>query len=327
MAQFHPSSYVREEISSFAFVPMHVQALVMSAFADAIENNVTQSDMLDALAELFTETVSHVPFCSEEASQEFTMQARTSADVHQYAERLAQAVPWDNVPIVQGEARAPPNESDVDRVRRIQSEYEWDPYVNKYMAFNKDCYFTETAGRRTAQEKHPMRSFSPASMTPPTETTGVPGAKTPARAHASSKIHSGLGGAAASAAAFCRDPKNWPAFYKHVLLVWMARFWKASTRFVDNSNGMMTVSEKNNQVKFFANGMHLMHGSRLPVLGRDPNAKDTAEACDIVILRTNIKHEMLGVIMGRGARGSSGQRSGARRSSRAMTTRSTASGA
>ena len=47
MAHFHLSSYVREESASYAFVPEHVQTMVMLAFADVIEKNVTQSEMLE----------------------------------------------------------------------------------------------------------------------------------------------------------------------------------------------------------------------------------------------------------------------------------------
>ena len=41
-----------------------------------------------------------------------------------------------------------------------------------------------------------------------------------------------------------------------------------------------------------------MHGPRLPSLGGE--SKGGGAATDIVILRPNIEHEMLGVIMGRG---------------------------
>jgi len=83
--------------------------------------------------------------------------------------------------------------------------------------------------------------------------------------------------------------------------MWMARFFKTTSRFVDNDSSMMTVSELDNKIKYIANGMHFMHGSQLPVQGKDPNIRSEEKtACDIVILRPNIEHEMLGVIMGRG---------------------------
>jgi len=117
-----------------------------------------------------------------------------------------------------------------------------------------------------------------------------------------------LAQAAAGASAFCRDPANWTVFYQHVLLVWLGRFFRASTRFVDNGAWMMALHEceategaPGTEARYFSNGMHLMHGPRLPEVGEDPSKKSTAVApCDIVVLRPNIEHEMLGVIMGRG---------------------------
>ena len=289
MSRFHPSPYVQTETSSLAFVPVHVQSMVMNAFANAIENNQTNTVELDeALAELFVKTDSHVPFCAATASKNFTMVPRTHDTMDEYHKLMLQSVPWDSVPIVQGEAGAPAHEAEDVRLARLANNLVWNPYTGTCGTAKATSVVNEGA-RSKCREMHPMRSFSPASMSGEVDSP------------VSGRIHSGLERAAASAVAFCRDPANWHAFYGHVLLVWMARFFKASSRFADNGSGMMAVSELNDEVKFFANGMHFMHGSQLPVIGTDPNIRSEEKtACDIVILRPNIEHEMLGVIMGRG---------------------------
>jgi len=241
-----------------------------------------------------------VPFCKETASQDFTICACSSQDAQQYVQRLLQAVPWDNVLIVHDEAGGPEVETVDARRERCLTNFKWDPYLNIYMAVNPAAFEREPLSLGDTGEMHLMRSFSPASMANQhAPAAGRPDARSaPASA---ARIHVELGSVVARAAAFCWDPSNWLSFYKHVLLVWMSHFWKASTRFVDDSNGMMAVSEKKDKVRFFSNGMHFMHGSRLSELCKDPSLKEEAsEACDIVILRPNIEHEMLGVIMGHG---------------------------
>jgi hypothetical protein len=218
------------------------------------------------------------------------MDPRSSANERERAERLGQPLTWDRVPIVNGEAGAPRNKKETpdDMHLRRKASYVWDPYMHKAGApVDSD---TDREGLYwRGEDIHPMRSFSPASM----------GAG--AGPLVTGPIHSGLDRAARSAAAFCRDPANWDVFFKHVLLVWMARFFQATTRFVDNGGGMMAADDEDGVVKFFANGKHFMHGSRVPEVGHDPNQQAEGNTpCDIVILRPNIEHEMLGVIMGRG---------------------------
>jgi len=200
MAHFHPSPYVREESATYTFVPEHVQTMVMLAFADAIEKNVTQSEMLEhALGELFTETSTHVPFCSETASLKFTMTARSSLDAQHYVQRLSQAVPWDDVPLVHAEAGAPNGEVADQRRERRLANFEWDPYRNIYSAASSTAFERETGSREFLGEMHPMRSFSPASIAQAAPPPGARRAPAPA-----ARIHADLGSAAARAAAFCR---------------------------------------------------------------------------------------------------------------------------
>ena len=297
MAFFNPSALVRQDASTLSFVPIHIQNEVMLAFAEAIEKNLTHTQRLeDAICELFPDTANHVPFCSEIASSEFTMMPRIYESDQQLATRLTQEVRWDHVPLMHGEGSAPVRESLDDRYSRLQNEMVWDPFQDNYSPYNDRNHDDE--GRRTdGMEMHPMRSFSPKSI-------GMVGSTKPHTA----RIHSDLKSAASNAAAFCRDPTNWPVFYKHVLLVWMSRFWQASSRFVDNGSGMMAhytepdpLVPQQQVVKYFSNGLHFMHGPKLPTLGTDPNNRTEAvQQCDLVILRPNIEHEMLGIIMGRG---------------------------
>jgi len=303
MAHFNPSPYVQELTASLAFVPLHVQKVLMLAFADAIEQNVTYTPQLEeALRDLFTETEHHVPFCPLAASKDFAMMSRVSTNFAEMNARLVQEVKWDHVPIYYGEGTRTPTETLADRDNRLLQDLVWDPYDHHVSEFLRPANCTLMEGSSAAfQEMHPMRSFSPKSISRGSQSTAAP-------APVAAPIHDNLKQAAASASAFCRDPANWPVFYKHVLLVWLGHFFRASTRFVDNGAGMLAYRTSDPAhasdgvaVRYMSNGMHFMHGPRLPTLGEDPSVKSVAgEQCDIVLLRPNIEHEMLGIIMGRG---------------------------
>ena len=132
MSLLHPSAYVRSEISALSFVPSHVKDMVMTAFADAIEVNLTHTDQLEkALCELFVDTPDHVAFCSEPGSLNFKMDPRTFADDNQRAERLNTEMKWDHVPLVHGEAGAPLREAFNDMRIRRSAAFAWDPIQNK----------------------------------------------------------------------------------------------------------------------------------------------------------------------------------------------------
>lgn len=118
--------------------------------------------------------------------------------------------------------------------------------------------------------------------------------------------------AAHDAAEFCRNPNNRTTIMQHVLAVWAARFFKPTSRFFENGQGKVlpvlakmpedpafgvNYAQKNCGLakvqKFIRPGAHFMHGPNLGVT-------DYSSSGDIVILRPNIEHEMLGIIMGRG---------------------------
>lgn len=129
------------------------------------------------------------------------------------------------------------------------------------------------------------------------------------------------------AAALCSDPGATDMVLDHVLLVLMNRFFKPTARFMNNGAGLpvinyvpqVTISNPDPSVALNVpvvppaapaagntnvyvvqgNGCHFSHGPRLPTVGGG-GAGGGMNATDIVILRPNIEHEMLGVIMGRG---------------------------
>ena len=127
------------------------------------------------------------------------------------------------------------------------------------------------------------------------------------------------------AAALCSDANATDLVLDHVLLVLVNRFWKPTARFMLNGAGMPTVNDipevlitnpaasmavnvpapapaapaGGNVWVVQGNGCHFSHGPRLPTVGGG-GAGGGMSASDIVILRPNIEHEMLGVIMGRG---------------------------
>lgn len=127
------------------------------------------------------------------------------------------------------------------------------------------------------------------------------------------------------AAALCSDHGATDMVLDHVLLVLMNRFFKPTSRFMNNGAGLPVVNHipevlvsnpvstmalnvsaapgagagGNNVYVVQGNGCHFSHGPRLPTVGGG-GAGGGMNATDIVILRPNIEHEMLGVIMGRG---------------------------
>ena len=104
----------------------------------------------------------------------------------------------------------------------------------------------------------------------------------------------GLRHAAESAANYCREHPE--SAIRDVLLVIFSRFFKPAARFYQNGAG---VPLKNNTGGYFFPGCHLKHGPYVAEIS-DSGPGGSACAQDIVILRPNIEHEMLGIIMGRG---------------------------
>lgn len=96
----------------------------------------------------------------------------------------------------------------------------------------------------------------------------------------------------------CRSPQEYDNILKHFVLVLFARFFENSTRFMFDGQGMGVPFKHDNNHVAVRNGLHFMHGPFVPT---PLSAEDAGYgAKDIVILRPNIEHEMLGVIMGRG---------------------------
>ena len=164
MAHFHPGLHVQQELGPYAHVPVHVQKMVMLAFADAIEQNATQTPQLEeALRELFTEADQHVPLCALPASTDFTMMPRLAADLHQFNGLLTREVRWDQVPIAHGESFWLATELQAEREARLLHDLVWDPYEEEFSSYagRPACVLMEGPG---LQQMHPMRSFSPQSI-------------------------------------------------------------------------------------------------------------------------------------------------------------------
>ena len=90
--------------------------------------------------------------------------------------------------------------------------------------------------------------------------------------------------------------------FKHIILVLVSRFFEHGTRFMGNGKGIglsivTAATLDQNPVSYMRNGLHFMHGPFLPSIS---NKDSCCGNKDLVILRPNIEHEMLGVIMGRG---------------------------
>ena len=132
---------------------------------------------------------------------------------------------------------------------------------------------------------------------------------------------SGMLSGAAEAAAFVRDPRNHEEVWRTVVLILCQRFFRDTRRFMFNGRGVdvavQTESRKSTGGvtpisvvgrKRLRHGLHFMVGPRLPTLGsldgggaRNLGAgKKSMPDYDLLILRPNIEHEMLAVIMGRG---------------------------
>ena len=86
---------------------------------------------------------------------------------------------------------------------------------------------------------------------------------------------------------------------RHVLVILFSRFFKPAARFMANGAGIpMQVGNIGNNYAFA--GCHLKHGPYLAEIDDTGPGGSSSGAQDIVILRPNIEHEMLGIIMGRG---------------------------
>ena len=99
---------------------------------------------------------------------------------------------------------------------------------------------------------------------------------------------------ASSAGHFCQDHPH--EAMRHILLILFSRFFKDSNRFMFDGAGIPTETSPN---KYAMTGCHLMHGPYMAEIAEAPSG-GVGGAQDIVILRPNIEHEMLGIIMGRG---------------------------
>lgn len=128
--------------------------------------------------------------------------------------------------------------------------------------------------------------------------------------NARQQVHDGsLRHAAESAAQSCRNSPY--EAMREVLMILFTRFFKPAGRFMNdgagvalapktwNNNGGLGAGGYWNYSGYAFAGCHLKHGPYLPETS-DSAGPGVGGAQDIVILRPNIEHEMLGIVMGRG---------------------------
>ena len=122
-----------------------------------------------------------------------------------------------------------------------------------------------------------------------------------------------------------RDPANTEEVLQHFVLILMKRFFKPSSKFMWNGTGMPVVTASAKRFYGFTQdrllpdgalstmpqvndysliGEHLLHGPHVATHEAEVSVPGGAQ--DLLIMRPNIEHEMLGIIMGRGGDGELG---------------------
>ena len=120
-----------------------------------------------------------------------------------------------------------------------------------------------------------------------------------------------------------RDPANMEEVLQHFVLILAKRFFKPSSKFMWNGTGMPVVVK--NDLRYYPDapfgtngdpvgmpgsdsyhliGEHLLHGPHVATHEAEVSVPGGAQ--DLLIMRPNIEHEMLGIIMGRGGDGELG---------------------
>lgn len=95
------------------------------------------------------------------------------------------------------------------------------------------------------------------------------------------------------------DAKTQDYILRHIVMVFANRFWKPTTRAMNNGQGLAIYKESDGKPGYYFSGSHLMHGPEVPTIDAIGDG-DGGVPQDLLILRPNIEHEMLGIIMGRG---------------------------
>ena len=122
-----------------------------------------------------------------------------------------------------------------------------------------------------------------------------------------------------------RDPANTEEVLQHFVLILAKRFFKPSSKFMWNGTGMPVVTDSAKRYyeynvgnalpdgslqnmpsvnDYSLIGEHLLHGPHVATHEAEVSVPGGAQ--DLLIMRPNIEHEMLGIIMGRGGEGELG---------------------
>ena len=297
------------------YVPEFARKTLMLEFANAIRANRTHTDALgkalfQAIPKSSQADSVHVPFCGATACPRLvSTRSAFAAATHEKDSKvcLEKQVDWRNVSIAQ-QIKISPTPADKTL---YNGKYYWVPEANslgqhlvpsrasdKYLSdvypWLSDDYSQLSLRPRTAPGVlHSLLSFDPACATqaPAMNARGE-------QIMQNRRLHDeDVHDAAEQAAAWCSDIANWEEFWAHLVLVFAARFYKASARFVDNGRGLPAWKAASQQ--YMPTGHAIMHGCLLPEKAEIESTSSTTPQ-DIVVLRPNIEHEMLGLIMGRG---------------------------
>ena len=306
-------SATEKKDNNVTYVPMYARKTLMAEFAAALKANRTYSVELDkalqgAVPERSNPDNMFVPFCGATACSELTATrgafavASKDKDVR---ESLRTSVGWKNCTLQQQMQIRPT----IAQQGQYNTQHYWvadnteqggtlkrsvpsDVYIGDvYPWMCSNAAVGTTAEQPEGGQLHSLLSFGAGCSNKPAL---VPGQAQVLRGQA---LHEDMHSEADMAAAWCSDISNWDEFWAHVVLVLVARFYKASARFVDNGNGVPAWNAAASV--YLPTGHHIMHGSQLPTR-QTAHAASGLAAQDIVIIRPNIEHEMLGIIMGRG---------------------------
>ena len=285
----------------------------MEEFANAIRSNTTKTAalekaLLDAIPFSGQDASQHVPFCGSIACKKLTnMQSvfgRDSDDTDKL-QCIEKTVNWHNISLTQ-QVQIHPDE---DEKRAYKGKCYWKPYYDDEPGgdmgtcgvgdtYLQDVYpwLCERYSKPGKQDLGPSTKHNVLHSLLSFDSGCVMNGKK-GKSIGGQPLHTDMNDFAQQAVAWCSDMSNWDDFWAHIVLVFAARFYKASARFVDNGKGTPAWNSKKST--YVPTGHAIMHGAQLPSKGLATEHSSMIKQ-DIVILRPNIEHEMLGLIMGRG---------------------------
>ena len=336
MSYFHPSKSVRARAHSTLAITTHGKAELCSAIAHCIDTNVSTCDRLEKALKRIVNPATFRPdadgssrsFVTSAASEEMLIIPATITEIKQT--RMNTRYSWDRVPVNDRDGfrgvnyLAPGKSQEMHLKEGTQTLHDQvDPFCNgctegMYTAMfanvrapnaNDRVYDIEKAGEIIPTDNgipiamlRPWLTSAPKGLGVQTmlispEDSGREHHMRPKELYDSHSADLQAKARAAAQSCSSRDVANMDNVLKHFVLVLCARFWEDTSRFMGNGKGVAIDLGGDRVVR---NGKHFMHGPSVP----EPLDELTGDAAgskkDLVILRPNIEHEMLGIIMGRG---------------------------